>query len=206
MERVVAQTKYNRKQHKEFYMFHLKRRSGTLKFLAVIVLIMLVLALMNTFDKSFHIKKETGPMIFAWVMFAVACSFTPILIISRINSVIKQETPERINSTEKIEVTKIKFTRTNDLIDGKSVFGWTDIEMICETDKYFYIYLQDDNGIFIVKDDIIEGDIELFRKWAMNNLHTDRKGRPLYKRYGQVKKDYKAMKKEEKRQAKLGIK
>ena len=90
-------------------------------------------------------------------------------------------------------------------MEGKQVFGWTDIQVLCETDKYFYVYLSDDNGIFIVKEDIVEGSVELFKKYALANLKKDKKGRPVYKRYGQVKKEYKALKKIEKKNKKLGI-
>lgn len=204
MDKVISQTKYNRKQHKEFYLFHLTRRSGTIKLLAFIVIVMLIIAITNTFDSGFKIKEDTSSMMFSWIMFAVSLSFTPILIISRVNNVVKQETPERLKSTEKIEVTKMKFTRSNDCIGGKSVFGWTDIQMICETEKYFYVYLQEDNGIFIVKEDIIEGDVELFKKMAMANLKKNKKGRPLYKRYGKVRREYKALMKLEKQNKKLG--
>lgn len=204
MDKVISQTKYNRKQHKEFYLFHLTRRSGTIKLLAAIVIVMLIIAIANTFDSGFKIKEDTSSMMFSWIMFAVSLSFTPFLIISRVNNVVKQETPERLKSTEKIEVTKMKFTRSNDCIGGKSVFGWTDIQMICETEKYFYVYLQEDNGIFIVKEDIIEGDVELFKKMAMANLKKNKKGRPLYKRYGKVRREYRALIKLEKQNKKLG--
>lgn len=204
MDKVISQTKYNRKQHKEFYLFHLTRRSGTIKLLAFIVIVMLIIAITNTFDSGFKIKEDTSSMMFSWIMFAVSLSFTPFLIISRVNNVVKQETPERLKSTEKIEVTKMKFTRSNDCIGGKSVFGWTDIQMICETEKYFYVYLQEDNGIFIVKEDIIEGDVELFKKMAMANLKKNKKGRPLYKRYGKVRREYRALMKLEKQNKKLG--
>ena len=204
MDKVISQTQYNRKQHKEFYLFHLTRRSGTIKLLAFIVIVMLIIAIANTFDSGFKIKEDTSSMMFSWIMFAVSLSFTPFLIISRVNNVVKQETPERLKSTEKIEVTKMKFTRSNDCIGGKSVFGWTDIQMICETEKYFYVYLQEDNGIFIVKEDIIEGDVELFKKMAMANLKKNKKGRPLYKRYGKVRREYRALMKLEKQNKKLG--
>lgn len=204
MDKVISQTKYNRKQHKEFYLFHLTRRSGTIKLLAFIVIVMLIIAIANTFDSGFKIKEDTSSMMFSWIMFAVSLSFTPFLIISRVNNVVKQETPERLKSTEKIEVTKMKFTRSNDCIGGKSVFGWTDIQMICETEKYFYVYLQEDNGIFIVKEDIIEGDVELFKKMAMANLKKNKKGRPLYKRYGKVRREYRTLMKLEKQNKKLG--
>ncbi len=198
MDKIISQSKYSRKQHKEFYMFHLFHRTGTIIFIGVLSLVMLILAISNTFNKDFTIKENTSSAIFAWIMFAISLSFTPIMVISRINNVVKNETPERVQSIEKIEVTKMKFSRSNNLIEGKAVFGWTDIDIICETDKYFYIYLSNENGIFIVKEDIIEGDVDLFRKLALNNLPKNKKGKPRYKRYGQVKKDYKALVKQQK--------
>lgn len=198
MDKIVSQTKYSRKQHKDFYKFHLLRRSGTVKFIGVIVLLMLIIALSNTFTKDFKIKEDTSGMMFAWIMFAFSLSIIPILIISRVNNVVKQETKERIESTEKIEITKIKFTRSNDKIEGKSVFGWSDIQLICETDKYIYVYLNEENGIFIVKNDIIEGDMEFFRKLANANMKKNKKGKVPYKRYGQVRKDYRLIQKQEK--------
>lgn len=203
MDRIISQSKYNRKQHKDFYTFHLLRRSGTIKFLGAIIILMLFVAITSTFNKDFSIKEETGSIVFSWVMFGFSLSIVPILIITRINNVVKQETPERIQSTEKIEVTKIKFTRSNDQIEGKSVFGWRDIQTICETEKYFYIYLSDENGVFIVKDEIIEGDVETFRKLAEANLKKDKKGKLPYKRYGEVKRQYNILKREEKKQKKL---
>lgn len=198
MDKIISQSKYNRKQHKDFYTFHLIKKSGTIKFLAVIIVLMLFVAITSTFDKDFKIKEETSSIVFSWVMFGFSLSIIPILIITRVNNVVKQETPERIKSTEKIEVTKIKFTRSNDQIEGKSVFGWRDIQSVCETDKYFYIYLSEDNGVFIVKEDIIEGDVETFRKMAEANLKKDKKGKLPYKRFGEVKKQYNAIKKQEK--------
>ena len=164
---------------------------------------MFFVAITSTFNKDFTIKEETGSIVFSWVMFGFSLSIIPILIITRINNVVKQETPERVASTEKIEVTKIKFTRSNDQIEGKSVFGWRDIQQVCETDKYFYIYLSEENGVFIVKDEIIEGDVETFRKMAEANLKKDKKGKLPYKRYGEVKKQYNAIKREEKKQKRL---
>ncbi len=202
MDKIISQTKYSRKQHKDFYKFHLLRRSGNIKFIYVIILLMLVFAIVNTVNAINAEESKLSGIWIYWIMFAIALSFVPIMIITKINNVVKQETPERIQSTEKIEVSKIKFTRSNDIIEGKAVFGWTDIEVVCETDKYIYIYLAEDNGIFIVKEDIVEGSVDLFRKYALANLKKDKKGRPCYKRYGQVKKDYKALMKIEKQKKK----
>lgn len=204
MDKIISQSKYSRKQHKDFYTFHLLRRSGTIKFLGVIIILMLFVALTSTFGDGLPIKEENmNSVIFSWVMFGFALSIIPILVITRINNVVKQETPERIQSTEKIEITKVKFTRSNDQIEGKSVFGWRDIQTICETDKYFYVYLSEENGVFIVKDEIIEGDVETFRKLAEANLKRDKKGKLPYKRYGEVRKQYNAIKRAEKKQKKL---
>lgn len=204
MDKIISQSKYSRKQHKDFYTFHLLRRSGTIKFLGVIIILMLFVALTSTFGDGLPIKEENmNSVIFSWVMFGFALSIIPILVITRINNVVKQETPERIQSTEKIEITKVKFTRSNDQIEGKSVFGWRDIQTICETDKYFYVYLSEENGVFIVKDEIIEGDVETFRKLAEANLKRDKKGKLPYKRYGEVRKQYNATKRAEKKQKKL---
>jgi hypothetical protein len=204
MDKIISQSKYSRKQHKDFYTFHLLRRSGTIKFLGVIIILMLFVALTSTFGDGLPIKEENmNSVIFSWIMFGFALSIIPILVITRINNVVKQETPERIQSTEKIEITKVKFTRSNDQIEGKSVFGWRDIQTICETDKYFYVYLSEENGVFIVKDEIIEGDVETFRKLAEANLKRDKKGKLPYKRYGEVRKQYNATKRAEKKQKKL---
>lgn len=203
MDRIIAQTKYNRKQHKDFYMFHVLRRSGTAKFTGLLVVFMLFIALNSTFNKDFTIKENVNSIIFSWVMFAFSLSIVPFIIISRVNNVVKQETPERKESTEKIEVSKIKFTRSNDKIEGKIVFGWNEVESVCETDKYIYVYLSQDNGVFIVKEDIIEGDIELFRKIALANLKKGKRGKIPYKRYGNVRKEYNAIKRIEKKQQKL---
>lgn len=204
MDKIISQSKYSRKQHKDFYTFHLLRRSGTIKFLGVIIILMLFVALTSTFGDGLPIKEENmNSVIFSWIMFGFALSIIPILVITRINNVVKQETPERIQSTEKIEITKVKFTRSNDQIEGKSVFGWRDIQTICETDKYFYVYLSEENGVFIVKDEIIEGDVETFRKLAEANLKKDKKGKLPYKRYGEVRKQYNATKRAEKKQKKL---
>lgn len=191
MEKIVSEAKYSREKHKDFYKFHLFKRSGSIKFIGVIIVIMFILAITNTFTKDLKITQNTSQIVFSWVMFAISCSFIPIMVITRVNNIVKQETPELLDSTEKIEVTKIKFTRSNNIVEGKNVFGWRDIQVICENDKYFYIYLSEENGIFIDKNSIVEGDVETFRKMALTNLRTDKKGRPLYKRYQTPLKEYK---------------
>ncbi len=195
MEKIVSKTKYNRKQHKQFYLFHLLHRSATIWLLTVISGIMLVLAVYNTIQKNNNLA-------FSWIAFAFTAILTPLMILSRVNGVVKQETPERIKSTDTIEITKEKLVRSNDVLQGKAVIGWNNISLICENDRYFYIYTTDTTGIFVVKEDIIEGSVEQLRKLALSHLPVDKKGNPVYKYYGQVKKEYKAKKRIEKKQRK----
>ena len=194
IDRIISKTKYNRSEHKKFYMFHLFHRTQTLYFMFALIIFLLVLTIVN-------ISKQQN-VVFSCVMFGVTCAMVPILIISKINQVVKQETPERVKSTDTIEVTKSKITRANDVTSGKAVIGWNNIDCVCENDEFIYIYLVDQSGLFIKKVDIVEGSAELFRKLAINNMKVDKKGRVLYKRYGNVRKEYVAEQKELKKLAK----
>ena len=199
VDRIISKTKYNRGEHKKFYLFHLFHRTQTLYFMFALIVFLLVLTILNV--------SKNQNVIFSCIMFGVTCAMVPILIISKINQVVKQETPERVKSTDTIEVTKSKITRSNDVTSGKAVIGWNNIDCVCENDKFIYIYLTDQSGLFIKKEDIIEGSAELFRKLAINNMKTDKKGRVLYKRYENVRKEYvkeqKAIKEAKKQEKKM---
>ena len=194
IERIISKTKYSRKEHKKFYLFHLFHRTQTLYFMFALIIFLLVLTIVN-------VSKQQN-VVFSCIMFGITCAMVPILIISKINQVVKQETPERVKSTDIIEVTKSKITRSNDVTTGKAVVGWNNIDCVCENDEFIYIYLTDQSGLFIKKEDIIEGSSELFRKLAINNMKPDKKGRILYKRYGNVRKEYVAEQKELKKKQK----
>lgn len=196
MDKVVSKTKYDRKEHKKFYMFHLFHRSGTLYFMIVLLVLLGIMTVTDLMDKE---KNGT----FTMIMFGLTLGIIPFMIISRINEVVRQETPERIKSSDMIEVTKHKLIRVNDTIKGKGVIGWNNLDCVCETDEFFYLYTTDKSGLFIKKADIVEGSVELFRKLALANMPVDKKGKVKYKRYGNVKKVYKAEQKEIKRQKKL---
>lgn len=194
IERIISKTKYSRKEHKKFYLFHLFHRTQTLYFMFALIIFLLVLTIVN-------VSKQQN-VVFSCIMFGITCAMVPILIISKINQVVKQETPERVKSTDTIEVTKSKITRSNDVTTGKAVVGWNNIDCVCENDEFIYIYLTDQSGLFIKKEDIIEGSSELFRKLAINNMKPDKKGGILYKRYGNVRKEYVAEQKELKKKQK----
>jgi hypothetical protein len=192
IDRVISKTKYNRGEHKKFYLFHLFHRTQTLYFMFALIIFLLVLTIVN-------VAKQQN-VVFSCIMFGVTCAMVPILIISKINQVVKQETPERVKSTDTIEVTKSKITRSNDVTSGKAVVGWNNIDCVCENDKFIYIYLTDQSGLFIKKEDIVEGDVETFRKLAINNMKVDKRGRILYKRYQSVGKAYRLEQNELKKQ------
>ena len=100
IDRIISKTKYNRSEHKKFYLFHLFHRTQTLYFMFALIIFLLVLTIVN-------VSKQQN-VIFSCIMFGVTCAMVPILIISKINQVVKQETPERVKSTDTIEVTKSK--------------------------------------------------------------------------------------------------
>lgn len=126
---------------------------------------------------------ELQQVLMSWGLFAFTILMTPLLITMRINEVVKKETPELRESTDTIEVTKAKILRNNDKIEGKMIIGWHQVEAVAETKEYIYLYTGPTSGIFIVIADIIEGDIETFRKLAMGFMRKNRKGKVAYKKY-----------------------
>ncbi|MFA6661697.1 MAG: YcxB family protein [Bacilli bacterium] len=196
MDKVVTKTKYSRKEHKKFYMFHLFHKSTTLYWMMFFLLMILVLVVVNIFQAV-----ESGDFSNVWmtlIMFSIAAAIIPFLMITKINQVIKKETPERLKSTDTIEVTKHKIQRSCDNMNGKAVIGWGEVELVCENDNYFYLYGSENTGIFLKKADIIEGDLDMMRKMINNNVTRDKKGKPNYKRFGKIKKEYDAIQKTKK--------
>ena len=182
MEKVIAKIKYLRREHKKFYLFHLFHRSNSIWFMLVLIAILGVMTVYNV------IKEQS--VYFSLIMFGVSCGIIPFLIISRINQVVKQETPERVKSTDTIELTKHKITRSNDMVPGKAIIGWNNLDCVCENDRYFYFYTTENAGLFITKTEITEGSVELVRKLALENLIPGKRGRINYFRYGKVKREF----------------
>ncbi len=193
MDKIIAKMLYNRKEHKKFYMFHLFRRSLTLYFMLGLLILLGALTVVNV------VKGES--VTFSIIMFGITMGIVPYLIISRVNEVVKQETPERIKSTDTVEVTKHKITRSNDVITGKATIGWNELDCVCENNDYIFMYTADNSGLFIKKDCIVEGDLILFRKLALANLPNDKKGKKRYFRYGKIRKEYNKARREEKKLA-----
>lgn len=197
MDKIVSKTKYNRKEHKKFYMFHLFHRSGTIYFMFAMLILLGAMTVANLMD-----EESNGTL--SLIMFGLTLGILPYMIISRINEVVRQETPERIKSTDMVEITKHKIMRVNDTIQGKGVIGWNNLDCVCETDDFIYMYTSDRTGLFIKKEDIVEGSVELFRKLANANMIPNKRGKIKYLRYGKVKKEYKALQKALKAKKKQG--
>ncbi|MBQ7275747.1 MAG: YcxB family protein [Bacilli bacterium] len=190
MDRIITKTKYSRKENKKFLIFYMLHKQLTIYFMFGFIVLLTVLTIVNVLNGQ-------SPL-FSVIMLALTFGLTAFMFISKLNDVVKNETPEKVKSTDTIEVTKYKFTRSNDVISGKAVFGWNNIDTICETDEYIYIYNTDNTGIYLKKADFVEGTIEDFRSLALKNLPKNKKGKLNYKRYGKVKREYRLEMKEKK--------
>jgi len=194
MDRIITKTKYSRKENKQFIRFHMFHKTYTIYFMFALLIVLCIMTANNI------IHQENAVM--SMVLLGITMGIIPFLFISKINEVVKQETPEKIQSTDTFEVTKHKFTRSNDKIPGKAVFGWNNIDSICENDEFIYVYNTDNTGIYLKKADFVEGTPEDFRKMALENMTPDKKGNISYKRYGKVRKEYLKEKREKKKIAK----
>ena len=179
MDKVVSKTKYSRKQHKKFYFFHMFHRSKSIYFIAGMTLFVIIFAIYNTIKNPEGLQNT----LLLWGVVSFSIMLTPLLMIHRINSIVKNETEETKNSTDTIEVTKVKIQRSNTASIGKAVVGWNQVEAVCETKDCIYIYTGPSQGLFIVKADIVEGDVELFRRLAESNMIKNRRGKVKYKKY-----------------------
>lgn len=184
MNKVISKTKYDRKQHRKFYLFHMFHRNSSTYFVIIVSLVIVGFAVYNTIIA----KGDPQQVMFLWMLAAFTIMITPLMMISRINGIVKRETAERKEAVDTIEVTKVKITRSTSITEGKSVVGWHQIDAICETKDYIYIYTGQSEGIFIVKDDIVEGSVELFTKLAESNMKPNKKGKIKYKKYFKEKK------------------
>ncbi len=181
MDKIISKTKYSRRQHRDFYLFHMFHRNYSTYFVIVLALAVFGYAVYNTTQIT-----DPNQIMLAWIMAAFTIMLVPMMVITKINGIVKQETAKRKDSTDTIEVTKAKIQRSTDISEGKVVFGWNQIEVICETKNYIYIYTGQNQGVFIVKSDIVEGSVELFRKLAQNQMKKNSKGKVKYKIYFRV--------------------
>ncbi len=178
MDKITSYTKYNHKQHRDFYLFHMFHRNYSTYFIILLSLALFAWAIYNATK-----LEDPKQIIISWLMAVFTIMLIPMMIIGKINNTVKKESIRRKESTDIIEVTKAKLQRSSDIGEGKVVFGWQQIESVCETKNYIYIYTSANQGIFIVKKDIVEGSVDLFYKLASNNMKKNKKGKIKYKRY-----------------------
>lgn len=183
MDKIISKTKYSRRQHRDFYLFHMFHRNYSTYFVIALAIAVFGWTIYQSFQQT-----DPNQVIILWVMASFTIMIIPTMVISKINGIVKKETARRNESTDTIEVTKAKIQRSSDITEGKVVFGWNQIDVICETKDYIYIYTGENQGVFIVKSDIVEGDVELFRKLAHNHMKKNNKGKVKYKTYFKVKK------------------
>lgn len=188
MDRVISKTKYDRKDHINYYKFHLIHRSKSTYFYIVVMLFLLGWTLYNTIN--FKDIEKLQNLILSWAITVFTIMLVPLMLIFQINSIVKRESKERLDSIDIITVTKSKIEKNSSHEQGKVVIGWKQVAAVYESKDYIYIYTDPQQGIFIKKEDIVEGDVELFRKIARSNMNQNRRGKVNYKiRYRENKNE-----------------
>lgn len=175
MEKVVARSTYNKKAHYDYYIFHTIHRSSQMFLLLFVLIFVFVFAIINTVS-----AEDLFNILFSWGLFLFTLIFTPVLVLGRMRKLINEESLKREGTMETIEVTKAKVTRKNDLLEGKDILGWHQIDSIYETKDYIYIYVNKEQGFILIKSDIIEGSANIFKKLAQNNMKPNKKGKVKY--------------------------
>lgn len=178
MEKVVSISKYNRKDHKNYYKYHMFHRSKSTYFIIVVMLIVIAWSVVNTVSAT-----EPQQIMLSWSLAAFMVLLAPLMMIMQVNNIVKRESRERLDSSDMITVTKDKIIKNNDKTLGKVVIGWNQVDAIHESKDYIYIYTGQNQGIFMVKKDITEGSVELLRKLAEKCMNRYRRGKIKYKTY-----------------------
>lgn len=179
MDRVIAKSVYDKELSKKYYLFHMFRKSSSIYFVMFLGLVVVAFAIQNSLVKPINYTN----IIITWTLAAFTILLTPMLMMGRVKNIIRQEVESRKESVEIIEVTKEKLTRRVDGVSEKIVFGWNHIEQVAETKDSFYLYINKDSAMVLIKRDIVEGNIDILRKLINNNLKKNRKGKIRYKKY-----------------------
>lgn len=182
---VISKSAYRRKDHKRFYLFHTFFRSSTPLLVLIFLGFMVFFAIRTTKQQD---ETSINTIIMVWTLTAATAMMVPILMVGQVNSVVKKETIELRESTDIIEANKVKIVRNNSSVKGKAVLSWYQVECICETKNYIFIYSGPKQGMFIVKSDICEGNVKTFRELAKNNMRKNKKGKVDYHYYFTSKK------------------
>lgn len=175
MDKVLIKTKYDAKLFEKFYYFNLFRKSASIYFFILAGALSIYLAIVNTNNP------DATPMntVIAWTFSAIILGSLPAFTFGRIKATVRKTAKERGDTLEIVEISKPKITRT---IEGskKIVLGWENFDSVYEFKDYIFMYIDRDRGLVFSKESFAEGDIETFRKLAMNNLKPSKKGKIRY--------------------------
>ena len=122
-----------------------------------------------------------------WALAAFSILLTPVIMMTRTGTIVRQEAKERLETVELLEITKDRILRKVENA-GSVVTGWYNINSVYETKDAFYFYLSAEQGLVLVKKDIITGDVDSLREMITKNLKPNKKGKIPFKKYFKEKK------------------
>ena len=170
--KIIVKSPYDKDTHVQFYLFHITHKSSMIYLFPLIGL--LIIFLLTTGD-----NKNNIPVYIAFATFALI--FIPFYIWLTIRSNVKRDSKTRVDSTETIEITKEKITRTDDKNSGKDILSWQQIMTVYERVGCFYFYTSNEHGFIVKKSDIIEGNVDLIRGYCKKLLTPNKKGKVPFK-------------------------
>lgn len=179
MDRVVVKSKYDEKMHRKFFLFHMFRKSFSVYFLFVAMILAFYLAIRTSWNAA---AMKAINVYIAWGFAMLVLGMVPTFTFGRINAIIRENRKQRGERIEIIEITKAKIVRFIEGLEGKAVLGWEHFESVYELKNCFYLYIDKDRGLIVKKDDIVEGSPEILRKLAQNNLKPNRRGKVKFKK------------------------
>lgn len=184
MEKVFIKSKFNRKLYTKFFYFNLLQKSVSIYFFFLAALLSLYLAINVTVNPD---ADNTSTTIY-WLFALFLLSGLPAFTYGRISATVKKIEKELGDKLEIIEISKPKIVRFVEGVQGKVVLGWENFDSVYEYKDYIFMYIDRDRGLVFTKDSILDGDLETFRKLAMNNLRPGKKGKVRYfKRFKEEK-------------------
>ncbi|HPN60802.1 MAG TPA: YcxB family protein [Bacilli bacterium] len=178
MDKVVVKSKYKPQFHKKFYYFHMFRKGATVYFYLLAGAFALYLAIQNTLDDAATVTN----LMISWSFAVLIFLMIPVFLFGRVFQIVKQIKKERGESLEILEFTKAKIVRIIEGQENKVVLGWENFESAYEMKDCFFFYIDKEHGLVIVKDDITEGGVELFRKLINQNFPKNKKGQPNFRK------------------------
>ncbi|HKM29893.1 MAG TPA: YcxB family protein [Bacilli bacterium] len=183
MNKIVIKSQYSKKVHLAFYKFHMFRKSTKIYFIMLIGVFTLYLAI------KYSTSAEMDPtnLMIIWALAAFSILLTPVIMMTRTGTIVRQEAKERLETVELLEITKDRILRKVENA-GSVVTGWYNINSVYETKDAFYFYLSAEQGLVLVKKDIITGDVDSLREMITKNLKPNKKGKIPFKKYFKEKK------------------